>query len=91
MNDLRFEAVYFEGEPDERSPEWNVIEWERIDYYEDGSVKAKHGKKVWTSYDMISGEIDAIAKAYELNAKYYSEEMMEKRRFHLGCADGSGC
>lgn len=26
MNDLRFEASYYEGDPDERSPEWNVIE-----------------------------------------------------------------
>lgn len=25
----RFEAVYREGEPDERAPEWEVVEWTR--------------------------------------------------------------
>ena len=74
MNDLRFEASFYEGEPDERLPEWNVIEWDHIVYNEDGSVKAMSGKTVWASYDMVGGEIDAIAKAYELNTKYYSGE-----------------
>ena len=74
MNDLRFEASFYEGEPDERLPEWNVIEWDHIVYNEDGSVKAKSGKTVWASYDMFGGEIDAIAKANELNTKYYSGE-----------------
>lgn len=28
-------------------------------------MKAKSGKKVWSSYDMVGGEIDVIAKTYE--------------------------
>lgn len=74
MNDLRFEASYYEGEPDERSPEWNVIEWDQVRRDENGKVIAKSGRKVWTTYDMVNGEIDAIAEAYELNTKFYSGE-----------------
>lgn len=74
MNDLRFEASYYEGEPDERLPEWNVIEWDQVRRDENGKVIAQSGRKVWTSYDMVNGEVDAIAKAYDLNTKYYSGE-----------------
>lgn len=30
QEDPRFEAVYREGEPNERAPEWEVVEWTRV-------------------------------------------------------------
>lgn len=72
MDDLKFEALFYEGEPNERLPEWNVIEWEKIIYKDDGSVVAKYGRKVWDTRDMVNGEALAVAKAKELNSEYYS-------------------
>ena len=71
MNDLRFEASFYEGEDGERLPNWHVVEWDTIVRNADGSVKAKSGNIVWKTYDMIDGEIDAIQRAYQLNTEYY--------------------
>ena len=47
-----YEAVFFDGEPDERLPEWHVVKWDNIKggnklghkvaaFYQDGEAEAK--------------------------------------------------
>lgn len=62
----RFEAVYYDGEDNERLPEWRVVEWNRYT-----------GKTVWYTYDMFNGEAkakeEAQARQEEYNHRFYSE------------------
>lgn len=61
----RFEAVLYDGEPDERLPEWQVVEWTYI-----GEYGSKSGKVVWKTYDMEFGERDAKDIAYHMQQVY---------------------
>ena len=62
----RFEAVLYDGEPDERLPEWCVVEWNYIN----PETGAKSGKTVWKTYDMVWGEQEAKDRAYQLQQVY---------------------
>lgn len=46
----KFEAVYYEGEDNERLPEWRVIEWD---------ASRKIGSTIQSFYNMCTGEADA--------------------------------
>ena len=69
----RFEASYYPGEPDERLPEWRVVEWT----YENPETGAKSGDTVWKSYDMAFGERDAIEEA-AIRQMIYNWEFAEE-------------
>ena len=62
----RFEAVYYEGEQDERLPEWRVVEWTIVNPETGGKV----GKTHWKTYDMEFGEREAKEKAYWMQEVY---------------------
>lgn len=61
----RFEAVFYEGEDDERLPEWQVVEWT----VDDGKGN-RAGKTIWKTYDLVFGEQDAKDRAYHLQQVY---------------------
>ena len=67
----RFEAVFYEGEINERLPEWCVVEW----LPEHNG--AKSGRTVWKTYDMIAGEHSANEMAmifqHEYNVSFAKE------------------
>lgn len=63
----RFEASYYEGEENERLPEWRVVEWT---FTGNGS---KIGKTHWKTYDMINGEHEANEIAAVLQHEYNSQ------------------
>ena len=69
----RFEASYYEGEPNERLPEWHVVEWT----YENPETGAKSGDTVWKTYDMEFGEQDAKDMAYWMQQVYNWEFAQE--------------
>ena len=62
----RFEAVYHEEEPNERSAEWHVVEWTHVSA--DG--KSKHGSKVKAFPDTCIGGEMANELAYVLNREH---------------------
>lgn len=62
----RFQASYYPGEPDERLPEWHVVEWTYVNV----ANGAKSGKTVWKTYDMEFGEQDAKDVAYQMQQVY---------------------
>ena len=64
-NMARYEAVLYEGEDDERLPEWTVVEWSADDGHGN-----RAGKVVWKTYDMVFGEQDAKDRAYHLQQVY---------------------
>lgn len=55
---VRFEAVFYEGEPNERLPEWHVVEWT----YVNPETGGKTGTKVARFWE------DEGTKAQELAA-----------------------
>ena len=69
----RFEASYYEGEDNERLPEWTVVEWTHVN----PKNGTKSGRTVWKTYDMLNGEREAIEMAavlqHEYNLKFASE------------------
>ena len=60
----RFEAVYYDGEPNERLPEWNVIEWT---VQKNGT---KFGKIVYQTLDLVNGEAMCKEMAEVCQAEY---------------------
>lgn len=58
----RFEAVFYEGEPDERLPSWDVVEWTNQ------STNGKSGKVVKSFYGY-----NHQSEAEELAAKMNGE------------------
>lgn len=62
----RFEAVFHEEEPNERSAAWHVVEWTYVS--PDG--KSKHGRKVEAFSDSPEGEQMASDIAYVLNREH---------------------
>jgi hypothetical protein len=62
----RFEAVFHEEEPNERSAVWHVVEWT----YVSADGKSKHGSKVKAFPDTIIGEEMARELAYVLNREH---------------------
>lgn len=62
----RFEAVFYEGEVNERLPEWNVVEWTVVNM----DTGAKMGRKVWKTYDMENGEREAREMAAVMQEEY---------------------
>lgn len=62
----RFEAVLYDGEVDERLPEWQVVEWTYVNH----ETGAKSGKTAWKTYDMAFGEQDAKDMAYWMQQVY---------------------
>lgn len=69
----RYEVVYYPGEPDERLPEWQVVEWTNLA----SPIGVKSGKIIWKSYDMEFGERDAKDIAYHLQEVYNWEFAQE--------------
>lgn len=61
----RFEPVYYEGEVDERLPEWQVVEWTMV-----SPTGAKFGNKVWSTYDLEGGEEEANLVAMTMQTEY---------------------
>lgn len=66
---MRFEAVLYEGEVDERLPEWRVVEWT----YVNTETGAKSGRSVFRTYDMENGEQEAKELAGYLQDAYNLE------------------
>lgn len=62
----RFEASYYEGEVDERLPEWRVVEWTFVN----PETGTKGGRTVWKTYDMEFGEQDAKDMAHWMQECY---------------------
>lgn len=62
----RFEAVLYEGEVDERLPEWHVVKWNVVNK----ETGARMGKTHWKTYDMEFGEQDAKDMAYWMQQVY---------------------
>lgn len=66
----RFEAVFYEGEVDERLPEWHVVEWTYVNPETGGKI----GNKVARFWE------DEGDKAAELAAVLQDEYNMEFAR-----------
>ena len=70
---MRFEAYYYDGEPNERLPEWRVVEWT----YVNTETGAKSGRSVFRTYDLENGEREANERAKILqdayNLEFYNE------------------
>ncbi len=62
----RFEAQYYEGEINERSPEWTVIEWTTVS----PNGKSKMGRKIDSFADSDFGQTMAEEMAFVLNREY---------------------
>ena len=60
----RFEAVFYDGEPDERLPEWHVVEWTFVNPETGGKI----GNKV-AKFDEYDGD-KAIELATVLQHEY---------------------
>ena len=63
----KYTVEFYDGEVDERMPEWNVVRWDVID--ETGRI----GSKVYTSYSMTKGEeecIDCMNYLLDMEAGY---------------------
>ena len=70
----RFEASFYEGEPNERLPEWHVVEWTFVNP-ENGS---KSGRTVWKTYDLMDGEKQAIKIAEKMQHDYYTNHNLQE-------------
>lgn len=67
----RFEAVFYEGEPDERLPEWHVVEWTFVN----PETGAKLGNKVARFWEDEGDEAKALASDLQqaYNMEFYAE------------------
>ena len=67
----RFEAVFYDGEPDERLPEWHVVEWT----YVNPETGAKCGNKVaiFSEYDGDKAIELAAVLQHEYNMEFHAE------------------
>lgn len=57
----RFEAVFHEGEPDERLPEWHVVEWTYVNPETGGKI----GNKVARFWEDQGSEAKELAAALQ--------------------------
>jgi predicted AAA+ superfamily ATPase len=68
MSQARFEAVWYEGEMNERCSEWQVVEWNKT--YPNGG---RSGRCVKSFPDDFAGERDAREIAVVLQEEYNIE------------------
>lgn len=66
---MRFEAYLYDGEENERLPEWRVVEWT----YVNPETGAKSGRSVFRTYDLENGRKEAEMIAANLQETYNLE------------------
>ena len=66
----RFEAVYYEGEYEERSPSWNVVEWTSISV--NGSRSGRTIESFYADQEEAAQEFARVLQQ-EYNMEFYAE------------------